>query len=206
MSAHLLLISAASGCTVTVADSLYGTVRYDMSVTGIRLALALHCVALPCVALPYEYNRGSEAPRHFWAQVMVIIKGPHLDNPTSDIYVHPAHDKALPIQHTSLVTATTCEWTPSILDGRSYNCQLSAASCRSSHGCRGNVSLVRSALWSDVYASDGNPTKLDSALVPMRLSQAKPNAGVLHCFWRFLRDVDLDRAFQTSSQTSATYS
>ena len=76
MSAHLLLISAASGCTVTVADSLYGTVRYDMSVTGIRLALALHCVALPCVALPYEYNRGSEAPRYFWAQVMVIIKGP----------------------------------------------------------------------------------------------------------------------------------
>jgi hypothetical protein len=127
MSAHFLLISAASGCTVTVADSLYGTVRYDMSVTGIRLALALHCVALPCVALPYEYNRGSEAPRFFWAQVMVIIKGPHLDNPTSDIDVHPPHDKALPIQHTSLATATTYGWTPSILDGRSYNCQLPAA-------------------------------------------------------------------------------
>jgi hypothetical protein len=50
-----------------------------------------------------------------------------------------------------------------------------------------------------VYASDGNPTKLDSALVPMRLSQAMPNPGVLHCFWCFLHDADLDRRFQTSS-------
>ena len=58
------------------------------------------------------------------------------------------------------------------------------------HGCRGNVSLAPSGLRS--HASDGIPTKLDAALIPMLLGQAQPNASALH---GDLRDGDLDRAF-----------
>jgi hypothetical protein len=54
----------------------------------------------------------------------------------------------------------------SILDSRVLT------ACRSNHTSRGNVSLVHSRAWS--HASDGNPTKLDSAPVPMQLHMGAP--------------------------------
>ena len=127
MSAHFVArlcgVRLHSGCTV-LSDMTCR--RLASGLRSHRIRIALRCIALPCLALPCEYNRGSEAPRYFWGQVRVITK-----DPTWTIlyilHLRPPHDKALPMQHTSLVTATTCEWVPSILDGRSYNCQQPAA-------------------------------------------------------------------------------
>jgi hypothetical protein len=121
-----------SGCTV-LSDMTCRRLASGLRSHRIRIALrcvALLCLALPCLALPCLVNitvvarlRGIFGAKS--GSSRRTLPGPSYTS--YFVHLRPPHDKALPMQHTSLVTATTCEWTPSTLDGRSYNCQLPAA-------------------------------------------------------------------------------